>query len=120
MSSYLGLEGKRALVTGGTKGVGQAVVVALREAGATVLTTARSRPESLSVALFSIPAPALTSHLRHGAISEPLLVGRAGVSLYLAQRLVARHRHQFMTSAIRLCAVKDPNGHLLSFGQPAG
>jgi NAD(P)-dependent dehydrogenase (short-subunit alcohol dehydrogenase family) len=48
MSSYLGLEGKRALVTGGTKGVGQAVVVALREAGATVLTTARSRPESLS------------------------------------------------------------------------
>jgi NAD(P)-dependent dehydrogenase (short-subunit alcohol dehydrogenase family) len=48
MSGYLGLEGKRALVTGGTKGVGQAVVAALREAGATVLTTARSRPESLS------------------------------------------------------------------------
>jgi len=40
MSSYLELEGKRALVTGGTKGVGQAVVAALREAGATVLTTA--------------------------------------------------------------------------------
>ena len=48
MSGYLELEGKRALVTGGTKGVGQAVVGALREAGATVLTTARSRPESLS------------------------------------------------------------------------
>jgi hypothetical protein len=48
MSGYLGLEGKRALVTGGTKGVGQAVVGALREAGATVLTTARSRPESVS------------------------------------------------------------------------
>src|ERR1700739_1496801 len=48
MSGYLGLEGKRALVTGGTKGVGQAVVAALREAGATALTTARSRPESLS------------------------------------------------------------------------
>ena len=45
MSGYLGLEGKRALVTGGTKGVGQAVVAALREAGATALTTARSRPE---------------------------------------------------------------------------
>jgi NAD(P)-dependent dehydrogenase (short-subunit alcohol dehydrogenase family) len=26
MSGYLGLEGKRALVTGGTKGVGEAVV----------------------------------------------------------------------------------------------
>jgi NAD(P)-dependent dehydrogenase (short-subunit alcohol dehydrogenase family) len=48
MSGYLGLEGKRALVTGGTKGVGQAVVAALREAGARVLTTARSWPESLS------------------------------------------------------------------------
>ena len=47
MSSYLELEGKRALVTGGTKGVVQAVVAALREAGATVLTTARSRPENL-------------------------------------------------------------------------
>ena len=42
MSDYLELTGKRALVTGGTKGVGQAVVIALREAGATVLTTARS------------------------------------------------------------------------------
>src|SRR4029077_10968516 len=50
MSDYLGLEGKRALVTGGTKGVGQAVVAALHEAGATALTTARSRPASLSKA----------------------------------------------------------------------
>src|SRR5258706_13246621 len=48
MSEYRGLEGKRARVTGGTKGVGEAVGAALREAGATALTTARSRPESLS------------------------------------------------------------------------
>jgi NAD(P)-dependent dehydrogenase (short-subunit alcohol dehydrogenase family) len=45
MSHYLELEGKRALVTGGTKGVGHAVVATLREAGAAVLTTARSQPE---------------------------------------------------------------------------
>ena len=38
---------QRVLVTGGTKGVGEAVVAAFREAGATVLTTARSRPEDL-------------------------------------------------------------------------
>jgi NAD(P)-dependent dehydrogenase (short-subunit alcohol dehydrogenase family) len=37
MSHYLELEGKRALVTGGTKGVGEAVVATLREAGAAVL-----------------------------------------------------------------------------------
>src|SRR6476620_8945289 len=50
MSGYRGLEGKRALVTGGTKGIGEAVVAALREAGATVLTTARSRPGNLAQA----------------------------------------------------------------------
>jgi NAD(P)-dependent dehydrogenase (short-subunit alcohol dehydrogenase family) len=48
MSGYLELEGKRALVTGGTKGVGEAVVATLRGAGAAVLTTARSRPENVA------------------------------------------------------------------------
>ena len=43
MKDYLQIRGKRALVTGGTRGIGQAVVTALREAGAIVLTTARSR-----------------------------------------------------------------------------
>src|SRR6266550_8143532 len=44
------LYGKRVLVTGGTKGVGEAVVATLREAGAIVLTTARSRPQDLDQA----------------------------------------------------------------------
>jgi NAD(P)-dependent dehydrogenase (short-subunit alcohol dehydrogenase family) len=45
MSGDLQLSGFRALVSGGTKGVGEAVVARLREAGVKVLTTARSRGE---------------------------------------------------------------------------
>jgi NAD(P)-dependent dehydrogenase (short-subunit alcohol dehydrogenase family) len=39
--------GKRALVTGGTKGMGAAIVQRLRGSGATVVTTARSAPADL-------------------------------------------------------------------------
>jgi NAD(P)-dependent dehydrogenase (short-subunit alcohol dehydrogenase family) len=45
MSDGLELAGRRALVTGGTKGIGAAVAARLREAGAKVLVTARSRPD---------------------------------------------------------------------------
>lgn len=38
------LEGRRALVTGGSKGIGAAIVARLREAGADVLTTSRTMP----------------------------------------------------------------------------
>jgi NAD(P)-dependent dehydrogenase (short-subunit alcohol dehydrogenase family) len=41
------LAAKRVLVTGGTKGIGEAIVKRLRQAGATVVTTARSTPENL-------------------------------------------------------------------------
>jgi NAD(P)-dependent dehydrogenase (short-subunit alcohol dehydrogenase family) len=44
MTFDLQLAGRRALVTGGTKGIGAAVVEALRDAGAQVVTTARSVP----------------------------------------------------------------------------
>jgi NAD(P)-dependent dehydrogenase (short-subunit alcohol dehydrogenase family) len=46
MDADLELRGRRALVTGGTKGVGRAVAARLRELGAKVLTTARSSPQA--------------------------------------------------------------------------
>ena len=41
-------QGLRALVTGGTKGIGHAIAARLRESGATVLTTARTTPDDSS------------------------------------------------------------------------
>jgi NAD(P)-dependent dehydrogenase (short-subunit alcohol dehydrogenase family) len=41
-------EGKRVLVTAGTKGIGQAVVARFRESGAKVLATARGKPRDLA------------------------------------------------------------------------
>jgi NAD(P)-dependent dehydrogenase (short-subunit alcohol dehydrogenase family) len=48
MGDFLDLAGRRALVTGGTRGIGEAVVARLREAGAAVMVTARSRPAALA------------------------------------------------------------------------
>jgi len=50
------LAGKIALVTGGTKGIGKAVVKRLEQAGATVIVTARNQPEAPDVTYTFIPA----------------------------------------------------------------
>jgi NAD(P)-dependent dehydrogenase (short-subunit alcohol dehydrogenase family) len=52
MTAFLTLEGKRALITSGTRGAGAATVALFRELGARVLTAARSRPEMLSEEMF--------------------------------------------------------------------
>ncbi|WP_406230462.1 SDR family oxidoreductase [Nocardia sp. NBC_01009] len=46
------LDGRRALVSGGTKGTGAAIAARLREAGAAVLVSARSRPEDVEEKTF--------------------------------------------------------------------
>jgi len=52
MTGFLTLQGKRALITSGTRGAGAATVALFRGLGAQVLTAARSRPDTLSEAMF--------------------------------------------------------------------
>lgn len=52
MSGFIDLQGKRALITSGTRGAGAATVALFRELGARVLTSARSRPANLHGAMF--------------------------------------------------------------------
>lgn len=52
MNSFITLEGKRALVTSGTRGAGAATVRLFKELGARVLTTARTRTPEMREAQF--------------------------------------------------------------------
>ena len=52
MTAFLTLEGKRALITSGTRGAGAATVALFRELGARILTAARSRSDTLVGAMF--------------------------------------------------------------------
>src|SRR5260370_27777538 len=61
MSDNLQLDGRRALVTGGTQGIGKAVVARLREAGATLLTTARTLPAELPDRVLFVAADIATA-----------------------------------------------------------
>lgn len=52
MTQFLTLQGRRALITGGTSGAGAATVALFKELGASVLTTARKKPADFSGAAF--------------------------------------------------------------------
>jgi NAD(P)-dependent dehydrogenase (short-subunit alcohol dehydrogenase family) len=75
MSFSLELNDRRALVTGGTKGVGAAVVSALRDEGVKVITTARSTPETLPEGVRFVAADLSTADgcaAVAGAVTEQL------------------------------------------------
>lgn len=48
MTQFLTLQGRRALITGGTSGAGAATVALFKELGASILTTARKKPADFS------------------------------------------------------------------------
>ncbi len=61
MAYSLDIEGHRALVTGGTQGLGQAIVATFREASVKVLTTARRRPSALAADIQFVAADLSTA-----------------------------------------------------------
>jgi len=52
MTPFIDLTGKRALITSGTRGAGAATVALFRQLGARILTTARTKPDTLDAAHF--------------------------------------------------------------------
>ena len=66
------LSGKRVLVTGGTQGIGEAVVKRLRQSGAKVIATARSIPDNLLSPDLFIAADISTPNGVQTVISEVL------------------------------------------------
>jgi NAD(P)-dependent dehydrogenase (short-subunit alcohol dehydrogenase family) len=80
VSAQLGLEDRRALVTGGTKGVGGAVVDALCAAGARVMATARTVPEGTLDRLRYIAAD-LTTAAGCEAVAQTVLRDFGGLDI---------------------------------------
>jgi NAD(P)-dependent dehydrogenase (short-subunit alcohol dehydrogenase family) len=80
VSFDLELENRRALVTGGTKGIGAAVVNALQRAGAKLFATARSVPEATTAGVRYI-AGDLTTAEGCADVAEAVLEQLGGIDI---------------------------------------
>jgi NAD(P)-dependent dehydrogenase (short-subunit alcohol dehydrogenase family) len=80
MSFDLQLEGQRALVTGGTKGVGAAVIEGLRAAGVQVMAAARSAPAQLIAGVVYVAADLSTAE-GAATVTRSLLERWGGVDI---------------------------------------
>ena len=81
MNMNIELTGRRVLVTGGSKGVGAAVVALFRELGAKVLTTARTQPDTLPDTLFV--AADLTSAEGCDTVADAVRTRLGGVDIII-------------------------------------
>lgn len=79
MSGFLDLDGRRALITSGTRGAGAATVALFRELGARVLTTARQRPPHILEDMFV--AADLTTPEGCDAVAEAVRRRLGGVEI---------------------------------------
>lgn len=80
MSFDLQMDGLRALVTGGTRGVGAAVVQGLRDAGVQVMATARSVPANSTEGVIHIAADLSTAE-GAAAVAQSVLQHWGGVDI---------------------------------------
>jgi NAD(P)-dependent dehydrogenase (short-subunit alcohol dehydrogenase family) len=80
MESARELLGRRALVTGGTKGIGEAVAARLREAGATVVSTARTRPDDVAPENLFVAADIATA-AGCAAIADAVMTQLGGIDI---------------------------------------
>lgn len=79
---YKDLEGKRALVTGGTKGIGKAIADKLAQAGATIIVTARNQPNERSSGFHFIAAD-LTQPAQVSALAREIEEKFGGIDILI-------------------------------------
>ena len=77
------LSGRNAFVTGGTKGIGEAIVKRLRQAGATVITTARTLPQNLELSGLFVQADIGTPEGVKSVVAELIAFLVSGRSSYI-------------------------------------
>ena len=86
--SAFDLTGRRALVTGGSRGLGQGIAVALATAGAEVCVTARAR-SSLDATLSQVPWSS-AEHRIHAAAADATTAEQLGIEQGTACLVIER------------------------------